>query len=214
MNTAIASTPSPSVGAWAQRVLLRDGAAIDLRPIQPDDGDRLQRFHARLSPTSIRMRYFHVMPSLSDALVATVTHVDYVDRMALVATVSADNAPALRQQEIVGMVNYDRICADAAEVAFVVEDAWQGRGVASTLLYDVAAYARQWGFRRFLAITLRRNIRMLNVLRQCGFPCTLRDRGDDEVDVWVDITEAPMCWLVSLTRRTVLDVYADVEPEP
>lgn len=214
MTTETNSIPSASVDAWTHRVLLRDGAAIDVRPIQPDDGDRLRRLHARLSPTSIRMRYFHFLPSLSDAMVAIVTHVDYVDRMALVATVGADNAAALRKQEIVGMVNYDRIFADAAEVAFVVEDAWQGRGVASTLLYDVAAYARECGYRRFLAITLQRNIRMLNVLRHCGFPCTLHDRGDDEVDVWVDIAAAPVCWLAPLTRRTALDVYADVEPEP
>jgi GNAT superfamily N-acetyltransferase len=200
MKTDTASIPSPSVGTLAHRVLLRDGAAIEVRPIQPDDGDRLRRLHARLSPTSIRMRYFHVMPSLSDALVATVTHVDYVDRMALVATVGADIAAALRKQEIVGIVNYDRICADAAEVAFVVEDAWQGRGVASTLLYDLAAYARECGFRRFLAITLRRNTRMLNVLRHCGFPCTLHDRGDEEVDAWVDIAAAPMCRLAPFTR--------------
>lgn len=206
--------PSLSVGAWTHGVLLRDGAAIDVRPIQPDDGDRLRRLHARLSPTSIRMRYFHFLPSLSDAMVAIVTHVDYVDRMALVATVGADNAIALRKQEIVGMVTYDRICADAAEIAFVVEDAWQGRGVASTLLYDVAAYARECGYRRFLAITLRRNIRMLNVLRHCGFPCTLHNWGDDEVDVWVDIAAAPVCWLAPFTRRTALDVYAAVQPEP
>jgi RimJ/RimL family protein N-acetyltransferase len=214
MKTETASTLPPRVSARAHRVLLRDGAAIDVRPIQPDDGERLRCLHARLSPASIRMRYFHVVPSLSDALVATITHVDYVDRMALVATVGADNATALRKQEIVGMVNYDRISADAAEVAFVVEDAWQGRGVASTLLYDLAAYARECGFRRFLAITLRHNIRMLNVLRQCGFPCTLHDRGDEEVDAWVDIAATPMCRLGPFTRRTVLDVHADVEPEP
>jgi RimJ/RimL family protein N-acetyltransferase len=216
MKTETASIPSPSVGDLAHRVLLRDGAAIDVRPIQPNDSERLQRLHARLSPTSIRMRYFHVVPSLSDALAATFTHVDYVDRMALVATVGGDTATTLRKQEIVGMVNYDRISADAAEVAFVVEEAWQGRGVASTLLYDLAAYARECGFRRFLAITLRCNIRMLNVLRQCGFPCTLHDRGDEEVDAWVDIAVAPMCWLAPFTRRTMLGLYADVgsEPEP
>jgi GNAT superfamily N-acetyltransferase len=213
MTTETDSIPSLTVGTWTHRVLLRDGAVIDVRPIQPNDGDRLRRFHARLSPTSIRMRYFCLMPSLSDAMVTTVTHVNYVDRMALVATVDADIAAALRKQEIVGIVNYDRICADAAEVAFVVEDAWQGRGVASTLLYDVAAYARECGYRRFLAITLRRNIRMLNVLRHCGFPCTLHDRGDDEVDVWVDIAAAPVCWLAPFTRRTALDVYADGEPD-
>jgi GNAT superfamily N-acetyltransferase len=93
------------------------------------------------------------------------------------------------------MVNYDRISADAAEAAFVVADAWQGRGVASVLLYDLAAYARERGFRHFLAITLRRNLRMLNLLRRCGFPCAVHDGGDEEIEVWLDITAAPLCRL-------------------
>lgn len=200
------SIPSPNaalLASLAHRVWLRDATAIDVRPIQQDDGDRLRRFHARLSPSSIRMRYFHVMPFLSDAMVATFTHVDYVDRMALVATVGgigADNASDTARQEIVSLVNYERISADTAEVAFLVEDAWQGKGIATTLLYDLAAYARTHGFRYFLAIMLHRNIPMLNLLRQCGFPCTLNDRGDDEVAVRLDITAAPVCRFTHVAR--------------
>lgn len=200
------SIPSPHAGLLVHRVWLRDGAVIDVRPIRPDDGERLRRFHARLSPTSIHMRYFHAVPFLSDTLVATFTHVDYVDRMALVATDSggnadnADNATDTAKQEIVSIVNYERISADTAEIAFVVEDAWQGKGIASTLLYDLATYAHECGFHYFLAIMLYRNIPMLNLLRRCGFPCTLHDSGDEEVAARLDITVAPMCRLASATR--------------
>lgn len=188
--------------ALAHPVQLRDGTLIGVRPIRLDDGERLQRFHARLSPESVCLRYFHVMPFLSDALVANFTRIDYVDRMALVATVGNDNPEDMAApdavtreltREIVSMANYDRISANCVEVAFVVEDAWQGKGIASTLLYDLAAYARACGFRAFLANMLGRNTRMLDLLKQCGYPCTLHDRGDDEVNVLLDITVAPRC---------------------
>lgn len=208
--SAVSPVPLASLG---HRVLLRDATAIDVRPIHPDDGDRLRRFHARLSPASIRMRYFHLVPVLPDAIVAGLTHVDYLDRMALVATVGGnaldtpgamcpgDNAhDDTAAQEIVSLVNYDRVSADTAEIAFVVEDAWQGKGIASTLLYDIAAYAHARGFHYFLAITLYRNVPMLTLLRQCGFPCTLRDRGDDEIHVLLDITMAPICRLARVPR--------------
>lgn len=205
--------PLVSLASLGHRVWLCDATVIDVRPIQPDDGDRLRRFHARLSPASIRMRYFHLVPVLPDAIVAGFTHVDYLDRMALVATVGGnaldapdamntrDSAPDdTAAQEIVSMVNYERVSADTAEIAFLVEDAWQGKGIASTLLYDLAAYAQPHGFHYFLAITLYRNVAMLNLLRRCGFPCTLRDRGDDEIHALLDITVAPICQLARVSR--------------
>jgi len=202
-ETAFNSIPlSVSVAASAHRVRLRDGAVVDVHPICPDDGERLQRFHARLSPTSIHMRYFHAVPVLPDAVVAAFLRIDAENRMTLVATVD-DDAHMMSRWEIMGMVNCVRISPDAAEIAFVVEDAWQGRGVAGTLLYDAAMWAHGCGFRRFLAITLRRNCRMLNMLRHCGFPCTLHDAvGDEEVDVWLDITAPPICPLARFRQET------------
>ena len=200
----VPTTALPPSGALAlaHRVRLCDGAAIDVRPIRPDDGERLRRFHARLSPTSVLLRYFHVMPALSDDLVASFTHVDYVDQMGLVATAGTDGATDAVRQDIVGLVSYARISADTAEVAFVVADAWQGRGIASTLLFDLAAYAHTVGFHYLLAITLRRNLRMLNLLRECGYPCTLHQRkeDEDEIDACLDISAAPMCQIARLTR--------------
>lgn len=201
-ETAFCGIPAPMpVGSLAHRVRLRDGAVLDVRPIRPGDSERLQRFHARLSPASVLLRYFHVVPALPEAVIACFTHVDYVNRMTLVATAPGDVATAAREQEsepeweweMVGMVNCDRISAEAAEVAFVVADAWQGRGVAGILLCDLAAYARECGFRHLLAITLRCNLRMLNLLRHCGFPCTVHDGGDEEIEAWLDITAAPLC---------------------
>jgi GNAT superfamily N-acetyltransferase len=175
---------------------------VDVHPIWPEDGERLQRFHACLSPTSIHMRSFHAMLALPEAVVAAFLRLDAANRMTLVATLD-DDAQIPSKGEIVGMVNCVRISPDAAEIAFVVADAWQGRGVAGTPLYDAAPWAHGCGFRRFLAITLRRNCRMLNMLRHCGFPCTLGDGvGDEEVDVWLDITAPPLCPLARFRQET------------
>lgn len=196
----IASTPPPRADALAHHVRLRDGVLIQVRPIRRDDGERVRRMHARLSHATIMSRYFHAVPFLSDAMIVAATHVDYLDRMALVAAMGTSSAPnpSAPTAEIVSIVNYERISADAAEIAFLVEDAWQGRGIASILFYDLAAYACTSGFRRLLAVTLSRNTRMLDLLSQCGFPCTLRGGGDEEVAAWLDITSSPSCQFTRL----------------
>jgi RimJ/RimL family protein N-acetyltransferase len=196
----IVSTPPPLAGAGAHRVRLHDGVLIEVRPIQPDDGERVRRMHARLSPPTIMLRYFHAVPYLPDTAITAFTHVNYFDQMALVVTMPAPGLISVAAHEIVGMATYERSSADAAEVAFLVEDAWQGRGIASILLYDLAAHARAIGLRHFHAITLARNTRMLDLLTQCGFPCTLRGGGGDEVAAWLDITALPQCRFARFVR--------------
>ena len=70
---------------WEADVVLADGGTVHVRPIRPDDGDRLRALHDRLSPETIYLRFFSPVPKLSDSMVERFTHVDYVDRLALVA---------------------------------------------------------------------------------------------------------------------------------
>ncbi|HEX8997370.1 MAG TPA: GNAT family N-acetyltransferase [Ktedonobacterales bacterium] len=212
--------PSPPLDASAyraHRVQLRDGAALIVRPIQADDGERLRRFHGRLSPISIRLRYFHLVPSLTDEMITSLTRVDGINQMTLVAAIAGNDAPTAPEPEIIGMVNCNRMRPDAAEVAFIVADAWQGRGVAGALLGAAADCARAHGFRHLLAITLHSNTRMLTALRRSGFPCALQERGDEEVDVWLDITEDLTenlrRRLGSDARETMPDLAAGSDPE-
>src|ERR1700681_4126433 len=138
-------------------VLLSDGTTARVRPICPPDGTALRALHARLSRETIMLRFFGPHPRLSDAEVERFTHVDGVDRVALVAE---------RAGEIVAVARYDREPgSDEAEVAFVVEDAFQGRGLATILLEHLASAARSFGIRRFVADTLSENFRMLGVFR-------------------------------------------------
>jgi acyl-CoA synthetase (NDP forming)/RimJ/RimL family protein N-acetyltransferase len=145
---------------WEADVVLRDGATAHLRPIIPDDGENLQRFHDAQSPESIYLRFFSAMPHLSARDVHRFTHVDHVNRVAFVITLGDD---------IVGVGRYERLDANSAEVAFNISDAHQGRGLGSVLLEHLAAAARENGIGRFVAEVLPRNSKMLVVFQQAGY---------------------------------------------
>jgi GNAT superfamily N-acetyltransferase len=171
--------PPPGEGA---DVVLSDGATVHLRAIRPDDADALRAFHARLSPESIVLRFFGPHPRLSDAEVERFTHVDGVDRVALIAT---------RASRLVAVARYDRTPgSDEAEVAFVVVDAFQGRGLGTILLQHLADAARSHGIRYLVADTLSENYRMLNVFRDAGFARKFT-RSSEVMHVVMDIAPPP-----------------------
>ena len=154
--------------AWAEvDVVLADGGVAHLRPIRPGDGDQLLAFHARLSPESRRMRFFTAQPNLSDQEVERFTHVDYDRRLALAAELHG---------EFIAVARYD---ADpdpgkGAEVAFVVQDEHQGRGIGSLLLEYLTVAARRRGITHFHAYTLAGNKKMLGVFHDAGYLVTTR----------------------------------------
>jgi RimJ/RimL family protein N-acetyltransferase len=167
------------------QVPLRYGGIVLVRPIRPDDTGRLQAFHARLSPESIEYRYFHPVPVLSPEWVERLTHVDYDGRMALVATIGGG-----ADEQIIAVVRYERIGPATAEVAFLVEDRWQGHGIATQLLYHLAAYAARRGFTTFVAEIMSTNTAMRDVVRLAGYPfATKYETGC--VEIRMDITNPP-----------------------
>jgi GNAT superfamily N-acetyltransferase len=179
-------TPLPQIPAEVSQLEgdfpLRGGGTAHVRAIRSDDTERLRAFHRQLSPESITFRFFRYMPELSPKDAERFTSVDYERRMALVATAGSGEA-----EEILGVVRYEYIRPETAEVAFVVEDHWQGHGIATALLHRLAAYARRRGYTTFVAISMRNNSRMIEVLRFSGFPCTVH-YSTGEVEVHLDIT--------------------------
>jgi acetyl coenzyme A synthetase (ADP forming)-like protein len=142
-------------------VLLIDGRVAEVRPIVPSDGPALLDFGSRLSEQSVYFRFFTPKKTLSDAEVEHFVTVDYRDRLALVALVEG---------ALVAVARFDRAPgSDEAEVAFVVRDDQQGRGLGTVLLEHLASAAMARGVSRFVADTLAENHRMLNVFRQAGF---------------------------------------------
>ena len=139
--------------------MLPDGSIVDIEQMGPSDAPRLERFHHTLSRETIRLRFFGVHPELSERELTRFTNVDHEDREALIAVHAGD---------IVAVARLDRLAegGDTAEVAFVVTDAWQGRGLGSVLFDRLTSRARELGVRRFVAETLQGNQRMLGVFRE------------------------------------------------
>ncbi|MGZ4640251.1 MAG: GNAT family N-acetyltransferase, partial [Actinomycetes bacterium] len=152
--------PAAYPAHWEADVVLRDGGTAHLRPIRPEDADLLRRFYSRLSDETIYFRFFSLYRQLSDKDVTKFTVVDHVDRVALIATVG---------DEMIGVVRYERVGPDEAEVAFNIEDAHQGRGVGAVFLEHIAAAARERGVARFVADVLPTNRKMLRVFQDAGY---------------------------------------------
>lgn len=145
---------------WEADVLLKDGRVAQLRPILEADAERLVEFYSRVSEESKYFRFFAPYPKLSDKDVKRFTTVDHDRRVAFVVTVHG---------EIIGIGRYDAVAEDEAEVAFLVEDAQQGRGVGQLLLEHLAQAGRERGIRRFVADVLPSNSRMQQVFREMGY---------------------------------------------
>jgi acyl-CoA synthetase (NDP forming)/RimJ/RimL family protein N-acetyltransferase len=153
---------------WEADIVLRDGGTARIRPLTPDDAGRLVAFYTDVSDQSKYYRFFAPYPRLSDRDVRRFTHHDFVNRVGLAVLV---------RDEIIATVRFDRIDGSGkptdsstdAEVAFLVQDAHQGRGVASALLEHIAAVAWERGIRRFIAEVLPDNRKMGKVFADAGY---------------------------------------------
>ncbi|HZY29306.1 MAG TPA: GNAT family N-acetyltransferase [Jiangellaceae bacterium] len=156
---------APYPAHWEADVVLSDGATAHLRPIRPDDADRLVEFYGRVSDDSKYFRFFVPYPTLSPRDVETFTQVDHTDRVALIVLIG---------DEMIAVGRYERIDAGQAEVAFLVEDDHQGRGVGSVLLEHLAQAARERGIGRFVAEVLPHNHKMITVFSEAGYTIASR----------------------------------------
>jgi acetyl coenzyme A synthetase (ADP forming)-like protein len=144
-------------------VVLRDGSTVHVRPVRGADEAAMRTFVEGVSPEAIGFRFF-CAPDLK-WVVSWSLDVDYVDRFALVAETG-------EPRRIISHAAYVRSGRSRAEVAFLVADAWQGRGISTIMLAHLASIAEQKGIATFIAEVLPANHRMIGVFRQSGFPVT------------------------------------------
>lgn len=185
---------------WEADVVLRDGGTARIRPITADDAERLVSFYEQVSDESKYYRFFAPYPRLSAKDVHRFTHHDFVDRVGLAATVGGDFIATVRYDRINALGRPASAPADEAEVAFLVQDAHQGRGVASALLEHIAAVARERGIRRFLAEVLPANTKMIKVFTDAGYT-QKRSFEDGSVRLHLDLEPTDRSLAVQRARE-------------
>lgn len=188
--------------SWEADVVVADGGTLHLRPLTPGDAEALVALHAGLSVRTRYLRYFSTYPRIPQRDLIRFTHLDHVDRVALAAWLG---------REIVAVGRFDRLpSADPAtrghraEIAFVVADAHQGRGIGSVLLEHLAEIARELGITRFEALVLAENTTMMRVFLDAGYQPS-RHLDGNEVSLEFDITATELTEKVIRERELRAD---------
>jgi acetyltransferase len=159
--------PYPAQYVWGWR--LKDGTAVTIRPIRPEDEPLMVKFHSTLSERSVYLRYF-----CSLSLSARVEHERLV-RICFAAydrgfaLVAARRNPETGEPEVLGVGRFSAINRGEAEAAVLVSDPWQGRGLGTELLAGVARVAREEKFKRLSGEILRDNLATQAIFRKVGF---------------------------------------------
>jgi acyl-CoA synthetase (NDP forming)/GNAT superfamily N-acetyltransferase len=169
---------------WEADVVASDGGVVHLRPILPGDADAIVAFHARLSERTRYLRYFGPYPYISPRDLERFTVVDHHARVALVALLGSEIIAIGRYEGTLGPDGKE--VAGPAEVAFVVRDDHQSRGLGSILLEHLMAAGRERGVRRFEAEVLAENSQMVRVFRDAGYQVS-REFADGVLHLEFDI---------------------------
>jgi RimJ/RimL family protein N-acetyltransferase len=164
---------------------LRDGTQIFYRPIKPTDEPSLSEMMYSLSDESVRTRYMARTMAFPHRDIQRVTNVDYRNDLAIVAVV-----PGVSGEEIVAIAQYFLDPkTKAAEVAFLVQDEWQRKGIGTFLLDYISQIARQRGVQRFWAKVLPTNEAMLAIFHNSGYKINTKFDGY-AYDITYDLTKS------------------------
>lgn len=170
---------------FEQAATLRDGRAVTIRLMRPDDKQRLIDAFARLDRQSIYTRFFGYRKELPPGPLSRIHRIDGVRLAALVVTLGSGD-----DETVIGSASYVAdTAADGvreAEVAFTIEEDFQRQGLAGRLLAALAELARHHGIGRFRAEVLGGNAAMLGVFKRCGLPMQSR-RSGETVELKLDL---------------------------
>jgi RimJ/RimL family protein N-acetyltransferase len=156
---------------------LRDRTPVTIRAIRPDDGKSILRAFKALDQKAVYRRFFSPKKELTDDELNELTDVDFCQVVALVATVSQAHGEEL----LIGGARYAAQSGEnprRAELAFLIAEAYRGRGIASLLLRHLAGIAKDAGLLAFEAEVLAENAPMLAVFQRSGLPLRRRREGN------------------------------------
>lgn len=178
---------SHDLATCAGDVVLRDGGTVHVRAVTPDDEARLATFLQGVSARTRQLRYGGGMGvELLVREARRQARVAESGGLGLLATAGADG-------RVVGHAEFTGVRVDRAEVSFQIDDAWQGRGLGTLLVAQLAQHARTRGLRTLEAVVLPQNDEMLAVFRDAGFPHrTHVVPGEVRVELATDFTPEAM----------------------
>jgi acetyltransferase len=157
------SASAPYPGQWERHDRLRDGTAIFVRPLRPQDAALYPDFLHDVVPEDLRLRFFAPLRELSDELIARLTHLDYAHAMAFIALDE-------RTGQMLGVVRLHHDHGDrSGEYAIIVRSRLKGHGLGWLLMQRIIDYARAEGLRRIHGQVLTENTTMLVMCGEFGF---------------------------------------------
>jgi acetyltransferase len=175
-KTAIRAYPTRYVAPWT----MKDGKTVTIRPIRPEDEPAMVKFHETLSERSVYLRYFHLMnleQRVSHERLMRTCFIDYDREMALVAVW---HNPETGESEILGVSRLTKVHgASEGEVAVVVSDRWQGKGLGKELLARLLTVGAREKLDKLVADILPDNRDVMRICEKLGF--TLKHSLEDEV---------------------------------
>ncbi len=162
---------------FRQTATLKNGTPATIRVVLPGDRARLIKAFSELDPETTYTRFFSFKKALTEEDLAKVSSTDFVNYVSLAVTVEVAG-----EELIIGVGSYSaHDTADGvrtAEVAFTIEEDYQGQGLAGSLLRTLIGLARQNGVARFEAEVLSKNAPMIVVFERSGLPMTTtREEG-------------------------------------
>lgn len=174
------------ISHYSQIDRLKDGRRVFLRAISSDDKSLLQEVMHHLSPQSIYFRFLTPKKELTDRELAYFTEVDSFHHVALLASIDENGA---RIPIGVGRyIMHPNPREKEAEVAFTVEEDFQGMGVGTLLLRHLTELARLSGIEKFTALVLPENHKMLDVFAHSGLPMHQSSSHVGVLDITLDLT--------------------------
>jgi acetyltransferase len=175
-KTAIRPYPTRFVAPWT----MKDGTQVMIRPIRPEDEPAMVNFHKTLSERTVYLRYFHLMNLEHRTQHERLTRICFIDYDREMALVAERKNPETGVSEILGVGRMMRVHGtQEAEVATVVSDQWQGRGLGKELLKRLLIVGKDEKLEKLTADILPDNRDIMRICEKLGF--SLKHSLDDEV---------------------------------
>jgi acyl-CoA synthetase (NDP forming)/RimJ/RimL family protein N-acetyltransferase len=184
--------------SYREHVLLKNGEGLILRPATPEDIPEVESFMTRVSEESLRMRFMASVSQVSANVIKELCSTDFKNSGCLLA-VTGDE----KDSKVVGLGNYvEAGKGHTAEVAFLIEDDYQGKGIGTLLLERLAGIATANGFVEFEAEVLPDNQQMINVFKSSGFE-RHQVWNSDTVHIELPVSGAAALWEIAGLRERV-----------